>query len=173
MCSDSLNSAKPAVGVVQVVGTSGSGKTTLIECLIPHLRARGVRVGSVKHAHHGFEMDRPGKDSWRHAQAGAEAVAVVSPTQTAWILQTPEELDLSEVVDAIGHYADLVLAEGFKREASHPRIQLEPGSGARLKMTDSCCRVGVSPTELSLDEWQAVVRFCVRAAPKRAPCRVQ
>lgn len=171
MCSESLNSAQPAV--VQVVGASGSGKTTLIEGLIPRLRAHGLRVGSVKHAHHGFEMDRPGKDSWRHAQAGAEAVAAVSPTQAAWMLQTPKELGLAEVVEAMRPYADLILVEGFKGAALHPRIQLEPASGARLEMTEARCRVGVTPAELSLDEWRAVVRFCVRAAPKRTPCRAQ
>ena len=171
MCSNSVNSAPPAL--VQVVGASGSGKTTLIEGLIPHLRARGLRVGTVKHAHHGFEMDRSGKDSWRHAQAGAEAVAMISPSQTAWMLQTPKELGLSEVAASVGCHVDLILAEGFKGEASHPRIQLEPGSGARLEMTDVCCRVGINPTELSSDEWQAVVRFCMRAVPKESSCRTR
>lgn len=170
MYSNSLSSARPAI--VQVRGASGFGKTTLIERLIPPLRAQGLRVGSVKHAPHGFEMDHPGTDSWRHAQAGAEAVAVVSPTQAAWVLQTPEERGLSEVVDALRPYADLILVEGFKGETSHPRIHLAPGSGARLETTESCCRVGVNLTDLSPDEWHAVVRFCVRAVPKRAPCQV-
>lgn len=171
MCSDSLNSARPAV--VQVVGASGSGKTTLIERLIPRLRVGGLRVGTVKHAHHGFEMDRPGKDSWRHAQAGAEAVAAVAPTQAAWMLQTPQALGLAEVAGVMRAHVDLILVEGFKAEAVHPRIHLEPGSGARVEMTAACCRIGVNPTELSVEEWQAVVRFCGRAAPKEAPCRTR
>ena len=73
---------------VFVSGPSNSGKTTLIERLIPKLREAGIRVGTVKHAHEGSDIDHPGKDSWRHAQAGAHAVTVIAPTQTVLIIQT-------------------------------------------------------------------------------------
>src|SRR3990167_7731641 len=95
MCCDSAtSSARP--GVVHVIGASDSGKTTLIERLIPRLRANGIRIGTVKHTHHGFEMDRPGKDSWRHVQAGADAIAVISPERAAWIMRTPDEHSIHE-----------------------------------------------------------------------------
>ncbi|MBI3088445.1 MAG: molybdopterin-guanine dinucleotide biosynthesis protein B [Candidatus Omnitrophica bacterium] len=171
MCCDSGRSGKKQPGVVRVVGASDSGKTTLIERLIPRLRATGIRVGTVKHAHHGFETDRPGTDSWRHAHAGAEAVAVISPERAAWVLRTPEELSVDLALEPMAGRVDLVLVEGCKRDAAHPPIQLEPGTGERLEISADACRVGVHPGTLLPAELEQITTFCVSVLREREPCR--
>ena len=97
-------------------GTSGSGKTTLIEKLIPALSGRGLVVSLVKHAHHDFDVDQPGKDSWRHRQAGAREVLVSSGRRWALMheLRGRPEPDLDELLARLGP-CDLALIEGFKR----------------------------------------------------------
>jgi molybdopterin-guanine dinucleotide biosynthesis protein B len=107
--------------IICIVGQSDSGKTTLMEKLIPELKARGLRIGTVKHAFHGFDMDREGKDSWRHHQAGADAVAVASPHQTA-IIKTVAG-DSLETIAAHLKEMDLILVEGYKR-ARRPKIEV-------------------------------------------------
>ena len=99
------------------VGKSGSGKTTLIEAAVRELKKKGFRVAVVKHAHHGFEMDRPGKDSWRFAQAGSDIVAVSSPGRLAMIEHVEGELDYDQVISRIGSKVDIVLVEGFKQSS--------------------------------------------------------
>lgn len=97
---------------VLVVGASGSGKTTLIERVVAALRARGLSVGTLKHAHHGFDLDRPGSDSARHAAAGASPVVVVGPEGYALkSAALPASLDV--LVGRHFRDADLVVAEGF------------------------------------------------------------
>ena len=111
------------IPIVCLVGASDSGKTTFLERLIPELSSRGYRVGTIKHDAHGFDMDREGKDTWRHRRAGASTIAISSPTQVATIRGTAVELELSEVVARYFWAEDLVLAEGFKR--SHfPKIEI-------------------------------------------------
>lgn len=97
--------------VIAVIGNSGSGKTCLVELLIPRFRAHGLRVGVVKHAHHGFEMDRPGKDSARVSSAGADAVLVIGPNGLVEKRPTPPVLD-----EALRRLADmdLVIVEGYR-----------------------------------------------------------
>ncbi len=109
--------------LVAVVGKSDSGKTTFIEGLLPELRARGLHVGTVKHDVHGFDIDTPGKDSWRHAQAGAEAYAIAGPDKLAFITRLERPLGLAELARRYFAGVDLVVAEGFKREAPH-RIEI-------------------------------------------------
>ena len=99
---------------------SGTGKTTVMESLVRLLTERGVRVGVVKHDCHGFEIDQPGKDSFRHAQAGAMAVVITSPEKTAEVRQRGESLE--DCLRRVGD-ADLILVEGFK-QADIPRIGL-------------------------------------------------
>lgn len=149
--------------LVRVAGSSGSGKTTLIEKLIPRLRSRGLRIGTVKHAHHGFEMDHPGKDSWRHTRAGARAVAVVSPRQAAWIFQTSQEIPLARAVTLMKGRVDLILVEGFKKELGRPAIWLE--KGRRLTIGRGLCCVGVDPAELLPKELKRIADFA--ADPNR------
>ena len=101
--------------VLGVVGWSGSGKTTLITGLIPALAAMGLRVSTVKHAHHGFDLDRPGKDSHRHRAAGAKEVLVASGRRWALLheLMDEEEPPLDALLARLAP-VDLVLVEGFK-----------------------------------------------------------
>lgn len=170
MCCDSGNrAARP--GVVHVIGASDSGKTTLIEQLIPRLRAKGMRIGTVKHAHHGFEMDHPGKDSRRHVQAGADATAVISPERAAWIMRTPEECSIEEAVSPMAGRVDLVLVEGFKRDAVHPAIRLESRPGQRVERGAGICRVGVHVADLLPDELEQLAIFCVLVSKERQICQ--
>ena len=98
-------------------GWSGSGKTTLIEQLIPRLAARAGKVSLVKHAHHAFDIDHPGKDSYRHREAGCSEVLVSSSRRYALVheLRDETELTLSQAIDRLAP-CDLVLVEGFKRD---------------------------------------------------------
>ena len=102
--------------VLGIAGWSGAGKTTLIEAVLPKLLAAGLRVSTIKHAHHGAELDRPGKDSWRHRKAGAHEVLVASPGRWALLHEEPDaEPDLPALLARMGP-ADLVLVEGFRRD---------------------------------------------------------
>jgi molybdopterin-guanine dinucleotide biosynthesis protein B len=97
-----------------VAASSNSGKTTLIEKVIRILKGRGLRVAVVKHASKGFELDRPGKDSWRFREAGADAVLLAGPGQAALLLSTDRDLSPEELAGMVGGM-DLVIIEGFKR----------------------------------------------------------
>lgn len=147
---------------VLVCGPSNSGKTTLIERLIPLVRAAGLRVGTIKHAHHGFELDQPGKDSWRHARAGAEAVALIAPERAAWLIRTPDGLSLEQAVAPMRGRVDVVLVEGLKGRDG-PRIVLEPSAGYRVAREPRQCRVGIAVVELSNDELERLAAFCLAA----------
>ena len=108
--------------IVSVVGKSGSGKTTLLEGLIRELKRRGYRVGTIKHDAHSFEIDRPGKDTWRHAQAGSDHVVISSPQRVASIRRVQHECSLQELAAGMAD-VDLVLTEGYKR-GSAPKIEV-------------------------------------------------
>jgi len=112
---------RPAV--VSIVSKKNSGKTTLIEKLIPALMRRGYRVGTVKHDTHGFDIDREGKDTWRHKQAGARTVVISSPWKISLIKDVEEEVGLDAIVAQ--HFADvdIVLTEGYKH-AGKPQIEV-------------------------------------------------
>jgi len=126
MIRDSLPAANehPAMKVFGMAGWSGSGKTTLVEKLIPQFTARGLRVSVIKHAHHGFDLDRPGKDSWRHREAGATQVLMLSGER--WVLmhelRGAPEPSLDEQLRLL-QPCDLVLIEGYK-EAAVPKIEV-------------------------------------------------
>lgn len=103
--------------VFGIAGWSGSGKTTLLEKLIPALIARGLKVSVIKHAHHGFDIDKPGKDSWRHREAGAAEVMLACGTRWALMheCRAEPEPQLAELLARLAP-CDLVLVEGFKQE---------------------------------------------------------
>ncbi len=109
--------------VVSIVGRSGSGKTTLIERLLPALAARGARVATVKHHRHRSPVDVPGKDSWRHARAGARAVVVAGAAEVALFRAVQGPPRLEDIVRDFLADMDLVLTEGFK-EGPAPKIEV-------------------------------------------------
>lgn len=104
------------MNVVAFAGYSGSGKTTLVESLIPALKLRGLRVSVVKHAHHSFDIDQPGKDTYRHRQAGAFEVVVASDKRLALIreFEQPTALSVHHLIAELYEGVDWVLVEGFK-----------------------------------------------------------
>lgn len=111
------------VPVISIVGKSDSGKTTLIEKLIPILKIRGYRVGTIKHDVHGFEMDREGKDTYRHFHSGADGVLISSPKKMAFIKRVESAPSLDELVEHFYSDMDIVLTEGFKR-LDKPKIEI-------------------------------------------------
>lgn len=104
------------VPVVCVVGRRGVGKTHVIEMLVAELKNRGYRVATVKHSAHDFDLDREGKDSWQHAQAGSDAVVISSPQKFALIRKVDHDTTLAELSRLIGSDFDIILAEGFKQD---------------------------------------------------------
>jgi molybdopterin-guanine dinucleotide biosynthesis protein B len=110
--------------VIGLAGWSGAGKTTLLARMIPRLVARGLRVSTIKHAHHAFDLDQPGKDSHTHRLAGATEVLVSSSARWALLheLRGEPEPGLSELAGKLAP-ADLVIVEGFKREA-YPKLEV-------------------------------------------------
>jgi molybdopterin-guanine dinucleotide biosynthesis protein B len=111
----------PDLPIVSIVGFSGSGKTTFIEKLIPQLIARNIRVGTLKHDVHGFEMDKPGKDSWRHKRAGAAVTVISSPGQIGMVKDVDHDHDPDELKPLFKD-VQIILAEGYK---SHNKPKLE------------------------------------------------
>jgi molybdopterin-guanine dinucleotide biosynthesis protein B len=114
-------------------GWSGSGKTTLIEQVVPHLVARGVRISLIKHAHHRFDVDRPGKDSFRHRAAGCTEVLITSRERWALMheLRGDREMTLAETLARLSP-CDLVLIEGYKA-APIPKLEIwRPAAGKPL-----------------------------------------
>ncbi|RZB37844.1 MAG: molybdopterin-guanine dinucleotide biosynthesis adapter protein [Desulfobacteraceae bacterium Eth-SRB2] len=107
--------------IISIVGKSKSGKTTLIEKLIPELKKRGYRVGTVKHASHNFDMDKKGKDSWRHKAAGADTVIVASSERI--VMVKDENFVQLESIEKYFDDVDLVITEGFKKEKK-PKIEV-------------------------------------------------
>lgn len=116
-----MNRMKPPV--ISIVSKKRSGKTTLLERIIPELKQRGYRVGTVKHDTHGFEIDHEGKDTWRHKQAGAEVVVISSPWKISVIKDVAEEVGLEEIVASQLSEMDIVLTEGFKRSGM-PQVEV-------------------------------------------------
>lgn len=111
------------IPIICIVGRSKVGKTTLLEKLIPALKRRGYRVATVKHhSHPGFEIDRPGKDTWRHAQAGSDHVVIAAPDKVASIRRVEREPTLEEIAATITD-VDFILTEGYKR-SGYPKIEV-------------------------------------------------
>jgi len=109
--------------IVSIIGNSNSGKTTLIEKLIGELKSRGYRVATIKHAPGGMDFDRPHKDSWRHLQAGSEAVAVSSEDKLVLIKPAAPGITLDEIAQLFGEDYDIILSDGFKQDSA-PKIEV-------------------------------------------------
>jgi len=119
--------------IVSVVGKSKSGKTTLIEKLVQELKSRGCRVATIKHIPQGVSFDEPGKDSWRHLQAGSKAATVSSPEKIVMVKTTERDSSLDEIVYFLGDDYDIIIAEGFK-QGSAPKVEVHrKGGGSPLK----------------------------------------
>ncbi|MFN3349130.1 molybdopterin-guanine dinucleotide biosynthesis protein B [Pseudorhodoplanes sp.] len=117
--------------IIGLAGWSGSGKTTLLTRIIPCLTARGNRVSTLKHAHHNFDVDRPGKDSFEHRSAGATEVLVISANRWALMheLRGAPEPPLPALLGKLSQ-VDLVLVEGFKRE-SFPKLEIHRAANGK------------------------------------------
>ena len=120
-----------AMRIIGLAGWSGSGKTTLITKLIPLLISRGIKVSTLKHAHHGFDLDQPGKDSFFHRAAGATEVVISSAKRWAILheLRDETEWDLGVLVAKMSP-VDLVLVEGFKRDA-FPKLEIHRAANGK------------------------------------------
>jgi molybdopterin-guanine dinucleotide biosynthesis protein B len=154
--------------VVSVVGKSGVGKTTALERVIAELKSRGYRVGTVKHDSHGFEVDKPGKDSWRHARAGSDAIVISGPRKMALIRHLPQEMPLDEIVPLMGE-VDLVITEGYKL-GEKPKIEVtrrERGTELLCQPGELVCIMADYPVDMpvpqfSLDDAAGVVDLLVQ-----------
>src|SRR3954452_5608968 len=164
--------------IIGIAGWSGAGKTTLLTRVIPRLTAYGLKVSTIKHAHHAFDIDQPGKDSHTHRQAGATEVLISSANRFALMheLRGAAELSLGVLLEKLSP-VDLVLVEGFKREA-HPKLEvyrasvgkplLHPGDPNIVAITSDgpvVARVPVVP----LDDLEAVAEILIaKAVPRDA-----
>jgi len=114
--------------IVSIVGRSNSGKTTLVEKLVARLSAEGLRIATIKHSHHQPELDTPGKDSWRHKQAGAVTTFLIGPKQMMMVADVQEQLNPNEIARRYCEGFDLVLVEGYN---SLPGAKIEVVRAAR------------------------------------------
>lgn len=152
-------------------GYSGSGKTTLIERLLPRLIARGLRVSLIKHAHHGFDIDQPGKDSYRHRIAGAAEVLVTSDQRWALMHELRDEAE-PPLTDLVKRFSpcDLVLVEGYKREpipklevhrVANGKPMLHPQDPAIIAIARDQPLPGTTLPQFDLDDVDAIAGFIV------------
>ena len=162
--------------ILGITGWKNSGKTTLTERLVAALVAQGYRIATIKHAHHAFDIDHEGRDSFRHRKAGASQVAVVSSRRWALIheLENEAEPPLGEVLARLSP-CDLVIIEGYKREG-HDKIEVRR-SGAResTPIADSDPSIIALVTDMEdgqtalprfdLDDVEAVTRFVMNRYP--------
>ena len=131
-----MNQIQSPLPLLGFAAFSGTGKTTLLKQLLPLLCERGIRVGMIKHAHHRFDVDTPGKDSYELRKAGAGQMLIGSRNRWALMAETPEQQDdpdLNYLIDQLDHSRlDLILVEGFK-QLPFPKIELHrPSTGNRL-----------------------------------------
>lgn len=156
--------------VFTFVGHSGSGKTTLIEKLLPELNGRGLRVATIKHAHHKVELDTPGKDSWRYKQAGAAMSMLVTSNELQLVADAIDRREPEQLAQRFLGEADLVLAEGFshasgakfevlRRECSTvPRCSIEDGL---IAIVTDIANVYPQLPHFALDDITGIVQFMV------------
>ena len=166
--------------VFGITGWKNSGKTTLVEALVRKLTGRGYRVSTIKHAHHAFDIDVPGKDSYRHREAGAHEVIVASGQRWALMheLRGAVPPSLSSLIGRLGD-CDLLLVEGFKRDA-HPKIEVLRALGSEGRIADSdpsICAIATPNAALAgdhrrldLDDVGAIADFiCTHRGLSRPP----
>lgn len=135
-----MNGVGSSPPIIAIVGRKNSGKTTLLVRLAAELRRRGLRIASVKHGHHTFEFDQPGRDSWRHVhEGGVEAVLMIARGRMAMVMATPEE-DSDPQAAVAQHFGgrgyDLVLVEGYKH-GKLPKIEIHRAGGSEGPVYDA------------------------------------
>jgi molybdopterin-guanine dinucleotide biosynthesis protein B len=169
----------PTMRVIGLAGWSGSGKTTLLVKAIPRLVARGLRVSTLKHAHHSFDLDQPGKDSYEHRAAGATEVLVGASSRWALVheLRDESEPPLAALLARLSP-VDLVLIEGYKREP-HPKLEVHRAGVGKLMQPDDPAIVAVASDRpvaeamvpvIDLNDIDAVVdAMLAHAAPMPSP----
>lgn len=118
-----------SIPVVSVVGRGNVGKTTFLEKLVRELKRRGYRVAVIKHYEHDFEIDQPGKDSWRLAEAGSDVTVIAAPRKMALVRRLQAELLLDELIATLPP-VDIVLTEGYK-QAAKPKVEVVRGAVTR------------------------------------------
>jgi len=161
---------KGAPPILSIVGRSGAGKTTLIEKLIAGLKQRGYRVGTVKHhAHPGIDIDRPGKDTWRHAQAGSDHIVIAAPDQVVSIRRVGRAPRIHEIAQAMVD-VDIILTDGYRRADT---LKIEVMRAERSK--ENLCRVdellavvadfgsGLEVPHFEFDQIEALIDLIVQA----------
>ena len=157
--------------VIGLAGWSGSGKTTLAEKLIAGLAARGLEVATLKHAHHAFDADTPGKDSYRHRKAGARQVIVSSRARSVLFTENADrgESRLEDLLDAMAP-ADIVIVEGYKREpipkieifrsaTGKPPLYIEDSLIIAVATDEPSALLANAPPSLDLNDIDAIVDF--------------
>jgi molybdopterin-guanine dinucleotide biosynthesis protein B len=165
--------------IIGLAGWSGAGKTTLIAKLIPGILARGLKVSTVKHAHHGFDIDRPGKDSYEHRMAGATEVLVASDRRFALMHELRDEGE-PRLLELLAKLApvDLVIIEGYKRDP-HPKLEVfRAGVGKPLIHPDDPHVVAIASDvplpqakvpRVDLDDTGAIIDILLARAAVFAP----
>lgn len=174
----SFDDTLPLLGIA---AWSGTGKTTLLEQLLPRLTEHGLRVAVIKHAHHAFDIDQPGKDSHRLRQAGASPMLIASRARVALMMETPNqpEADLAQLIEMIRpQRPDLVLIEGFKawplpklalhREALGKPLLVDDDPWVRAVASAASLSLPAGVEALDLDDLEAIADW-VAAWPARWP----
>jgi molybdopterin-guanine dinucleotide biosynthesis protein B len=117
-----MSKEKSKIPAVIIAGWSGSGKTTLVEKLVPEFKKKNLKIGTVKHHHAALELDKPGKDSWRHRRAGADKTIIATPDSVGMLMTVDHEPILEELISLMFDM-DLVVVEGYKMEKK-PKIEI-------------------------------------------------
>lgn len=162
-----------SVPILSFVGRSNSGKTTLIERVIPELVRAGYKVATVKHAGHGFDLDTEGKDSWRHKQAGASSVVIISKSSLAMFADVSDHMNVEDVRERyLDSSYDLILAEGWRSEG-YPKIVVVRDQIGEVPVSQDGLLAVISnkPVETSVplldpDDVAAVAALIIRHFPK-------
>ena len=162
-----------SVPILSFVGRSNSGKTTLIERVIPELVRAGYKVATVKHAGHGFDLDTEGKDSWRHKQAGASSVVIISKSSLAMFADVSDHMNVEVVRERyLDASYDLILAEGWRSEG-YPKIVVVRDQIGEVPVSQDGLLAVVSnkPVETSVplldpDDVAGVAALIIRHFPK-------
>lgn len=125
------------IPVISVVGWHDTGKTAFIVALVAALKRRGLRVATIKHTRGSFDIDQPGTDTWRHAQAGSDVVVISGGSKLVFIERRESELPLDDVVSRLPSNIDLVITEGYK-EGNKPKIEItsKECEGRRIASSD-------------------------------------